>query len=60
MKTDWIKTGKGTFAHPFINGLFAQACKNGKYIVFMATPTFGRRLWSELVTSDEFINYSLK
>lgn len=60
MKTDWIEISRGKFMHPFINGLFAEVCKSGKYIIFMATPTLGRRLWSELVTRDEFINYSLK
>lgn len=60
MKTDWVETSKGKFTHPSINGLFAEVCKSGKYIVFMVTPTFGRRLWSELVTRNEFINYTLK
>lgn len=60
MATNWIETSKGKFVHPYISGLFAEICKNGKYIVFMATPNFGRRLWSELVTHNEFINYSLK
>lgn len=59
MQNQWIGTGNGKFTHNSICGLFAERCRSGKYIVYMTTPNYGRRLWCQLVAAEEFANYKL-